>query len=495
MYAITLWMGLALLLTITFFEIFNPKMINEGFSTLISVGDSAIWSKWMPRRGDVGMEVGVEPDGYIRNPRYFAGYTDVQRLGQDHDFCRMVQTPDESDQFFACALGGTEGLTSVKYRTIGVRDGLELSRDDYVNDLGEGRAAYGRILKRGDEFQPLCYPAGDTSFKSTQVLDPNPPPHIQRLLSFYEGIVIWLRLRDDLLDYAKNITVLTYGKMEIDEVPKEKTEGLVFDGTQYLQVGEPKDLSFGQIVELRYIRAFCFWVYFDEFTNNAKVFDFGTQNQPAVFCGIIGRGNQGVSQSEYVDESLKTIPSQPSGAQCTLEESPQASFANSRADIERWNCPNPGLFGKIVPPLFSKAPIQKEATTADLLYELFDERQRVLHIQVKNVFPLRKWTHVVITATSEDSKKPDIQFFINGESKYVERGAWLPQMNFTKQNYIGRSNTASATSKYDNKDELFKGRLFDFRAYRTHVTEKKVKDMYSWGQDLLVKELLVKDLE
>jgi len=447
MYTVALWTALLLLIVITILEIWNPHIINEGFSNLISVGDSAIWSKWMPRRGDVGME--MEPDGYTRDPRYFAGYTDVQRLGQDHDFCRMIET--DSEHFFACALGGTDGLSSVKYRTIGTRDGFQLSRDDYMNDLGEGRKAYGQILKRGDEFKALCYPAGDASFKTKQIIDPNPPQSIQQLLSFYEGIVIWLRFRDDLLDYAKNIVVLTSGRVEIDEVPKKTTEGLTLDGTQFIQIGEPTYLAFGTVVELRYIRAFCFWVYFEEFTNNAKVFDFGEKNQPAVFCGIIGRGNQGAQQASFIDESLKTVPNAPSGEQCGLEQSPQIAFANSSADLERWNCPDPELFGKIMSPLRQKVSSAYESTTADLLYELFDNRQRVLHVQVKNVFPLRKWTHVCITATSEDSHKPDLQFFVNGESVFIERGAWLPQMNSTKNNYIGRSNTASDTSKYDNK--------------------------------------------
>ena len=103
------------------------------------------------------------------------------------------------------------------------------------------------------------------------VLDSNPPPEIKLLLTFYEGIVFWLRLRDDMLDYAQNLTVAKAGDIQIQEAPPNPpvTEGLEFNGEdQFLRIGDSKDLSFGEVVNLRYLRATCFWVYFDEFTNN-----------------------------------------------------------------------------------------------------------------------------------------------------------------------------------------------------------------------------------
>jgi hypothetical protein len=41
------------------------------------------------------------------------------------------------------------------------------------------------------------------------------------------------------------------------------------------------------------------------------------------------------------------------------------------------------------------------------------------------------------------------------------------------------------TSPYDNADELFKGKLFDIRGYRTIMDQKKVKDTYEWGKNML----------
>ena len=54
MYAYYLLITLLLLIGIAITEIVNPRLINEGFSNLVSVG-SAQWATWMPRRGDVGI--------------------------------------------------------------------------------------------------------------------------------------------------------------------------------------------------------------------------------------------------------------------------------------------------------------------------------------------------------------------------------------------------------------------------------------------------------
>jgi len=488
---VSLWITIFLLIGVVLYELWKPQGLHEGFTNLVSVGNSSFWQKWMPRRGDISLEPTGEPDGYIRDMRYFAGYTDVQRLGQDHDFCRMIIPPGgdtshgvSKDMFFACALGGTEGLSSVKYRTPSVADGFEVSRDDYMNQ------GYCRILKRGDEFQAICNPIGDTSFKNITV-DSNPPATIQTLLRFYEGIVFWLRFKDSLEDYAKNLTVSIAGGIQIDEVPAEKTEGLEFNGVdQFLRIGDDTNLEFGDVVQLRYLRGISFWVYFDEFTNNAKIFDFGNgPNQDNVFVGIIGRGNIGTQQDEpttpCVDESLKTVPEQPSGAQGSLVVSPQVAFATSRANIESYDCPSPELFGKIVEPLEKKVGKSHEATTADLLYEIFEGKMRKVHIQVKNVFPIRKWTHITITTTNNSAFSSGLKIYANGKLVHTEESTFLPQTNYTTNNYIGKSNSASVTSQYANADELFKGKLFDFRGYRTAFTDQKIKDTYEWGLSLL----------
>jgi hypothetical protein len=459
--------------------------VTEGFET-IAVGDSPFWTRWMPRRGDVGMDPDAEEDGYQRELRYFQGYADVQRTGQALDFCRMVQSKsDPDDVFFACALAGTDGLSSLRYRTPSQKAGFELSRDDYIN------GGYCRILKTGPEtFEAKCLPFGDTTFSKALTVDPTPPAPIQRLLTFYEGIQFWLRFDDDMLDYAKNLIVTTANAIQIDETPRPPTtEGLRFDGSQFLRLGDSKDLTFGQRIQLRYLRALTFWVYFDEFTNNAHIIDFGRgAGRDNVFVGIVGRGNPAASdQKESLeDPALATVPTKPSGAACTQEVSPQRALATSAADVTHWTCPHPELFGRIMPPSTTiPEPTEGEAVTADLLYEVWDEKQRKLHIQVKNVFPLREWVHIAIAADDNDPWRPRLRIYRNGEEVHREEAAWLPQTNDTTHNYVGKSNWSNVTSPSANPDELFKGRLFDLRGYRTAMMPEKVRATVDWGRERL----------
>jgi len=202
--------------------------------------------------------------------------------------------------------------------------------------------------------------------------------------------------------------------------------------------------------------------------------DFGNgAGKDNVFIGIIGRGNAG-TQTEEVKNPCP---------ECVLEQSPQTALKTSSANVNIWDCPDPEIFGRIMKPLQPK--VTSDSKTADLLYEIWDAKQRKLHIQVKNIIPLRKWVHIVITSGNNDAWKPDLKVYQNGKVVHTEAAAWLPQTNYTKNNYIGKSNWMIATSPYDNADELFKGSIFDFRGYRTTMSDKKVKDTYKWGKKLL----------
>jgi hypothetical protein len=296
-----------------------------------------------------------------------------------------------------------------------------------------------------------------------------------------------------MLDYAKNLTITQAGGLQIQEAPPNPlvTEGLEFNGKdQFLRIGDSKDLSFGDVVQLKYLRATCFWVYFDEFTNNAKIYDFGNgAGKDNVVVGIMGRGNAGpqteASAAVCLDQAVTTVPSAPSGQQCTEEVSPERALITSSANVNLWDCPKPEIFGRIMKPLQPKAAVTSEAKTADLIYEVWEGQMRKLHIQVKNVIPLRKWVHIVITAGNNDAWKPSLKIYANGKVVHTEGGAWLPQTNYTTNNYIGKSNWMNMTSPYDNADELFRGKIFDMRGYRTIMDQKKVKDTYEWGKKLL----------
>jgi hypothetical protein len=490
-----LWIGVFLLVTLATLEIVRPNIINEGFEQLVSIGDSEFWAKFVPRRGDIGFS--HEEEGYIRDDRYFHGYADIQRLGQKQDYCRMVaKKGDPTDMFFACALGGTEGLSSLQFRTPSTKQGFELSRDDYMKFMEDGRDAYCRIVKVDEyTFEVRCNEAEDSKFRSRLTIDPNPPPEIQLLLRAYEGIVFWLRFRDDMMDYAKNLVIYKAGNLTIEELPplpkKQGARTLTFNGMdQYLRIGDNKDLEFGNKIELRYLRAVSFWVYFDEFTNNAHIFDFGNgAGKDNVWCGILGRGNSPIQDDPIRDlvcgHQESTIPTPPSGAQCAEIVTPEVLMETTPANVNDFDCPDPQIFGRIMPQTQPKSTPPKIAKTADLVYEIWDHQQRKSRIQVKNAIPLKKWVHIVITARNTDAFRPDIDVYRNGELYYTEKAGWLPQENFTNKNYIGKSNWMDVTSPFQNADELFKGALFDFRGYRTQMAEAKVKETYEWGRQLL----------
>jgi hypothetical protein len=488
---------LLLLMIIAIAELFWPQKVREGFETLVPVLSprAGYFAKFVPRRGDISE--GSEQAGYIQDPRYFLGYADVQRLGFQHDFCRMVESKaDESTKFFACALAGTENLNSIAFRTPTVRDGFELSRDDYMRDIeGKGREAYCRILKgKSGEYQALCNRAMDTEFDAELVIDTEPPTDIQTLLRFYEGCVFWYRLRDDMIDYVHNTRLLTVGGLKVNEKPNPPiADGLKFNGVdQYVRLGDNVELELGSIVPLRSLRGIMVWAYFDEFTNNARILDFGNGPEDNnIVLGIVGRGDANITDAGIIRPPLlcgedTTIPDKPSGAQPCDVVSPQELLRTTSANVNQFDCvgfeDNPR---RLPPSRVRDRTIKGPTNRASLLYEIWEGQQRKMRILIPKVIPKQEWVHICITATSEDAFRPDIGIYINGELAFVEPSGFLPQASTLSNCYLGRSNWSNVTSQYENKDELFKGSLFDVRGYKQSVTDKVIKESVAWGKSKL----------
>jgi hypothetical protein len=462
--------------------------LSEGFT--VSIGDSEFWRKLVPRRGDVGPE--QEVNGYIADKGYFSGYVDVQRLGANSDFCRMVQRGDKKNKFIACALGGTENLTTVGYRGPSVADGFRLSRDDYMRDIdGQGRSSYCRILKRGAEYEALCNTASDKGFSKSETVDTKPPKTIVSLLNMYRGCVFWLRLRDDMIDYTQNLYLNVAGGAAVDEsVPNPGvTSGLQLNGVnQYLRLGDDSYLNFGSSVLLRNLRGLHFWVKFDEFTNNAHILDFGNgAGQNNVWVGILNKGNEGLQSSKkpLLCGGDSVLPDSPSGAQPGEVTTPQDLMETTDANVEEFTCQGFSVNPKVKPHRTPGKVNSEPATTADMCYEIWDSQQRKMRLVVNNMFKLNTWTHVVITAEGSDAFRPDIVIYKNGEKVFTEPSGWLPQTNETTKNYIGKSNWSDVTSQYGNRDELFKGSVFDIRGYGVAVGVGVVKESYLWGKKML----------
>ena len=484
---------IGILIVIACLETFAPGLITEGFANVSKVG---FWDSFAAPRSDVGPD--GEDSAYIRDPRYFADYANVSRLGTKHDFCRVIaKREDPDDKFFACALAGAEFVDSGVFRTRGTKDGFRLSLDDYMRDINnDGRDDYCRILKWKDgSYQPVCAKAQDLNFDSREVVDIEPPEEIALLTRFYMNCVIWLRFYNNLLDYTDSVQVATMGSITIDETPKqETTEGLEFNGfDQFLRLRDTGDLSLGTIVPIRSIRAWMIWVYFEDFTNNAKVFDFGNgPGRDNVFLGLLGKGDEGASAEDArpllcgKDEN-STLPTEPSGAQPVQELPPQKLMESSDANVDEYTCTNFELSPRRLSPSYvgsqktKKNPLGK----ATLIYEVWDKQSRKMRLKAPAAVKLKTWTHICVTATDDANFRPNIAMYVNGKKVIEKESGWLPSTSSMTNCYIGKSSWMNSQDKYDNKDELFRGRLFDFRAYRSAQTEGMIQESYDWGKSKL----------
>lgn len=507
-----LWIGLLILLGVLWLDTVAPVRLLEGFQAASSVfgGVGAappvpaeptnILTSGFLKRGDVGYY--LEVAGYKADKRYFQDYADVQRIGQKNDFCRMVfpEGGKEDQSFFACALAGTPGLSAVAYRTKSVADGFRRSRDDYMRAIqGDKRDAYCRILKELDgTFQPMCVTGDDSRFGARDVLDPAPPEDIKTMVDFYRGVQLWFRFRDDMLDYALNATAQTAGGLQVPEDPPKPTvtRGLLMNGVdQFLRIGDTSDLRLGTKGALRGVRAWSMWVKFDAFTNNAHIFDFGDgPGRNNVFLGILGKGDAAGANGGAVRPGPKcqetTVPDGKSGAQFCREMTPQDLMTLSSANIDEFSCTGfeTGPDAKRSRPLETRPTEQdtgETPTRATLLYEVWDSRLRKVQIKLNGVVPLKKWVHIVITATSMDAVRPNLNVYINGNFWYQQEAGFLPQADETTNNYFGKSNWADVGDQYELRDELMAGSIFDFRMYRNVLSEEKVKRIVAWGAPML----------
>lgn len=469
-------------------EIFIPNRLREGFQALTAPDPLPnILTNSLTRRSDVG--VGREAvGGAIQDARYFLGYTDVQRYGINNDFCRMISDGDAKDTqslYFACALAGTKG-SSTAFRTETVKDGFKLSRDDYMRDIyKESRNAYCRIIMTGGVYQPMCRRALDLRFSDKDEMDTDPPEEIKTLADFYRGCEMWMRFRDDMVDYVNRAVIQTTGGLTINQKPNPAvTRGLIFNGQdQFVRLGDTDALSLGNKIKMRMVRAFSVWVKFDKFTNNAHIFDFGDgAGVNNVFLGILGKGD---GEEEIRPQSKcpeTTVPTKKSGAQFCPEVRPQTLYESSAADVEQWDCKNQSVLANKVAPIQTR-PVAGGGggSRATLIYEVWDQKLRKVQIKVNRAIPVGEWTHILITAKNMDAMRPDLNVIINGNLLFTQPQGYLPAAKVTSHNYFGKSNWANDMSDYELRDELFQGSMFDFRMYSNAVSETKGKRILQWG--------------
>jgi Concanavalin A-like lectin/glucanases superfamily len=512
---VPLWIAFLTLLCLLCLELVAPEKVMEGFQSVTfksadlkpadptSIAPSnSLFAQAFKRRSDVGPN--QEPRGsWGEFKRYYADYTDVQGVGSSNDYCRVVfpSGAPESESFFACALAGTDGLSTVEYRSKAVKEGFALSRDDYMKNITpNGRYAYCRIVKTGAEFMPMCAVPGLNSFDGQDVMDSEPPDDIKTLVDFYRDCRMWLRFYDDMKDYMGSQTVLQVaGGAAVSEAPRPTiTRALHFNGIdQFVRFGDNRDLSLGNTGSMRSVRAFSVWVKFDEFTNNAHIFDFGDgAGKNNVFLGILGKGDPDSSAGNAIRPGTKceesTVPGPGSGAQFCPELRAEDLYRISAANVDEFVCTGPEVQADPTkaqqlstrPPKVPVDPNAK-ASRATLLYEVWDSSLRVMQIKINQAIPLGQWTHIVITAANMDAMRPNIRVYINGNYAYTKDNGFLPQAATTKKNYIGKSNWADNSSGYELRDELLSGSVFDFRMYTSALSEAKIKRTLQWGMDKL----------
>lgn len=473
-------------------ELFAPGLIQEGFTSL---GSNPYWAQYVSQRSDFGSD--QEDSTVIRDPRYFNDYADVGRLGVAYDFCRMVSDKDEPDAlYFACGLAGTDGTSTLSFRTSKSNKGFRLSYDDYMRDInGDGRDDYCRILKWKDDssWQAVCQRASDTGFEEKETVDADPPPETKTLLSFYEGNVLWLRMMNTMNDYIGNSKVLINGSLTLDEKPRlDQAEGVQFNGIdQFIRLTDGSDVSLGNKLPMRSVRAVMVWARFDDFTQNAKLFDFGNgKGKDNFFLGILGKGDavtgtDVLRPTQACSQGDSTVPTDPSGSQGAPEMSPQRLMETSAANVNEFDCKGFEVYPRKLSPSFPQTPddsLNGTATSATLIYEVWEKEQRRMRVKVNGVIPLKKWVHICVATTNSDAFRPNLAIYINGERVVQRESGFLPAASVMTNCYIGKSNWANSVSQYENRDELFKGAMFDFRMYKGMVSEKMIKDSYSWGK-------------
>jgi hypothetical protein len=181
------------------------------------------------------------------------------------------------------------------------------------------------------------------------------------------------------------------------------------------------------------------------------------------------------------------VPTGKSGAQPVKETSPQMAMFDSKANVDEYSSEGFEVEPRKLPPsrVNDLVKYSMAAEKATFLYEIWDHQQRKMRIVIPGVLPRKKWTHICVTATTTDSFRPDIAVYIDGEKVKVEASGWLPQSSTTSNNYIGKSNWTNETSQYENKNELFKGSVFDVRGYKVPLSEKVIKDSIVWGKEKL----------
>jgi hypothetical protein len=447
----TVLLIISILAVYVIYETTGPTMV-EGFR--------------VPVRSDM-KEASSEERGYTRDARYAAQLADVQGAGVAGDFCRAVSKKEDPDSLrIACALALREGMDTLEFHSRSKKEGFRFSRDDYWRS-GK-RMDYCRILRDQETggWGSFCALTTRSGIGPKEELDTAPPPYIQRLLTAYEGILAWYRWQEDGLDTTGATSLSLVGKPELPTMIKPvKTRGLQLNRypaaaaeagekapplRDLVRFGEKGTLHLDQDVKPGTIRAISFWIFWDQFEKDAAVLHCSTQDDKnRVWIGVDGSGPSPspigprliAAAQELTSEELQSLGSP------RVEEVPL--YTDS--------------IGHSV-----KHELQREKT-ASWVFEIWDERQRIMRIKAPFGAVVGKWQHVAITTTEAGTGWPTWQIWLDGVVAVTEEGRMIPAL-FLTNNRIG---------------ENVRGCLQDFRIYREPMGEDKIKEAMAWSGRLL----------
>lgn len=445
-----------------------------GYVLYETVGEPVREGFAVPRRTDIGYAADGwgEETGFVRDMRYAEAFVDIRGRGTAIDFCRAIARANDPDSLHvACALGTRDGMSTREYTSRTKAEGFRFSRDDYwrVNQTNKGRMDYCRILRDEDTgtYQAMCAVAGADGFKSSEIVDTEPPAAIRQLLEAYAGALVWYRWRDDREDYTGNTVTEAHGRPEWSTLLRpDVTRGLQLNrwpaaaqaaalpappAHDYLRWGEADTLALDQVVAPRQIRAIAFWVWWDAFEKGATVVEASAGGKRhRIWFGVEGNG----ADLAPVGNRVAT-PAQ--------ELSPQDILAVGQLT-------EPAVLVN-TPAVQQPAHLTNTSRTATYVFEIWDDESRIMRIaSPMGAARTGVWQHVVVTTTSHEDWWPTWQLWIDGGLVATKTdGRMSPALELT-QNFIGRG---------------LRGCLQDLRVYNRPMTEKKIAAAIGWGKGVL----------
>jgi len=444
---------------------------------------STLQEGFAPQRSDIGYAADGwdEYSGYKRDLRYSETFVDIQGLGVATDFCRAVsKIADPESLRMSCAIGRRDGMDTMEYNSATKRDGFRFSRDDYWRSKGR-RSDYCRILKdeTTGEWFAGCAIAEPTGFstKRQEDRDSEPPEAIQRLLTAYEGILVWFRWQDDREDYAQNAAFSAYGNpiwplstmlnptvtrgLQLNRWPAASQDAgePAPPLRDYLRWGEVGTYELHQTIQPRQIRTIAFWIWWDAIEKDATVFE---SKNPSKALGRKDRIALGVEGGGHaLAAAPRGPPAEPfkkvGGLLCAREAQ------ELRPEIIQ-------CIGPVTEPATLERPRQ-EGSAAAYYFEIWDEENRIMRLNgPKGSAKAGVWQHVAVTVTDVAEWWPTWQMWIDGSLvAQKENGRLSPAMEL-KENYIGQK---------------VRGCIQDFRMYSTPMVPEKLKAAIAWSKPKL----------